>query len=785
MNRSGSRHGRQDFRALFGEEARGRLTRLGQLLLDLEGNADDPQLVVAVFREVHTLKGAAAVVGFEDVSRAAHALEEVLDDVRNGRTRVDPNTVDHLLGAIDSLRSLTEGALAGQDQSAEATRLAESLHEWRSQRLGTAASADESTEAQSDQPSDQPTDQPMKEPSGADQPDRTEGSAERAEPSATPPPQTPPRDDRVPAQLARVDPVWDEAAAAAAEAAAETLTMTVATPPVAEGLAAGSQLTPSGPSAPRPTGATASGVERQSTIMVPLERLDDLVRLVSESASAHLRVGRVLHERLGLQPAAVPEFNELSRLLNELQEQAMRARMVPLATITDQLHRAARDLARGLGKEVRFEVNGEDTELDRGVLHELADSLLHLVRNAVDHGVETPDEREAAGKPRQAVVRLHAMQLGSEVIIAVSDDGRGIDIEAVRRQAGRRNGEAADLSDEDVLQLIFRSGLSTARYVTDVSGRGIGLDVVQTSVEAARGRTDVRSEPGRGTEFRVVVPVTLAVQRCLVVAVGRQSFALPLHRVVLVQAADEQDEEAAAGRQVLRIDGVPVPLSDLATTLELTSPPPADGPVVVLSDLDHRHAFRVDRLIGQRDVVIKGLTTLVPRLGVVAGASVDADGAVLVVLDPPGLLERAKRGERRTLAQQQTSPLAAVARRSILVVDDALTVRELQRSILQRAGFDVNVASDGVEALSLLADHTVDLVLTDIDMPRMDGFELTESIRALTALANLPVVILSSRASDDDKRRGMEVGADAYIVKSAFDEHALLSVVQRLLGEAG
>jgi two-component system chemotaxis sensor kinase CheA len=781
MNRSGSRHGRQDFRALFGEEARGRLTRLGQLLLDLEGNADDPQLVVAVFREVHTLKGAAAVVGFEDVSRAAHALEEVLDDVRNGRTRVDPNTVDHLLGAIDSLRSLTEGALTGQDQSAEATRLAESLHEWRSQRLGTAASSEQPTEGQSDQPSDQP----RKEPSGADQSDRSQGSAERAEPSATPPPQTPPRDDRVPAQLARVDPVWDETAAAAAEAAAETLTMTVATPPAAEGLAAGSQLTPSGPSAPRPTGATASGVERQSTIMVPLERLDDLVRLVSESASAHLRVGRVLHERLGLQPAAVPEFNELSRLLNELQEQAMRARMVPLATITDQLHRAARDLARGLGKEVRFEVIGEDTELDRGVLHELADSLLHLVRNAVDHGVETPDEREAAGKPRQAVVRLHAMQLGSEVIIAVSDDGRGIDIEAVRRQAGRRNGEAADLSDEDVLQLIFRSGLSTARYVTDVSGRGIGLDVVQTSVEAARGRTDVRSEPGRGTEFRVVVPVTLAVQRCLVVAVGRQSFALPLHRVVLVQAADEQDEEAAAGRQVLRIDGVPVPLSDLATTLELTSPPPADGPIVVLSDLDHRHAFRVDRLIGQRDVVIKGLTTLVPRLGVVAGASVDADGAVLVVLDPPGLLERAKRGERRTLAQQQTSPLTAVARRSILVVDDALTVRELQRSILQRAGFDVDVASDGVEALSLLADHTVDLVLTDIDMPRMDGFELTESIRALTALANLPVVILSSRASDDDKRRGMEVGADAYIVKSAFDEHALLSVVQRLLGEAG
>jgi two-component system chemotaxis sensor kinase CheA len=516
--------------------------------------------------------------------------------------------------------------------------------------------------------------------------------------------------------------------------------------------------------------------------MVPLERLDDLIRLVSESASAHLRVGRVLAERLGVQPADVPEFNELSRLLNELQEQTMRARMVPLSTITDQLQRAARDLARTLGKELRFEVLGEDTELDRGVLHQLADSLLHLVRNAIDHGIEGPEEREQAGKDRRAQVRLHAMQLGSEIIIAISDDGRGIDLDAVRRQGGRRSSDGSDLPDDEVLQLIFRPGLSTARYITDVSGRGFGLDVVRTSVEAARGRVDVRSERGRGTEFRVVVPVTLAVQRCLVVAVGKQLFALPLHRVVLVHAADEQAEDRAEGRRVLRIDGLPVPLSHLAAALDLAGEPVADGPVVVLTDLDHRHAFRVDRLIGQRDVVIKGLSGLVPRLSVVAGASVDVDGSILVVLDPPGLLERAKRADRRTLPQVPSEP-AATTQRRVLVVDDALTVRELQRSILQRAGFEVRVAADGVEALSLLADHPVDLVLTDLDMPRMDGFALTESIRALSGLANLPVVILSSRASDDDKRRGMEVGADAYIVKSAFDEHALLSVVHRLLGE--
>ncbi len=461
----------------------------------------------------------------------------------------------------------------------------------------------------------------------------------------------------------------------------------------------------------------------------------------------------------------------------------MRARMVPVSTITDPLHRAVRDLARSLGKRVRWEARGEDTELDRGVLQHLADPLLHLVRNAVDHGVETPAERVAAGKDEEATVRLHAMQLGSEVIITVSDDGRGIDGARVREQA-RLRGDGASGTD-DPLTLIFRSGLSTAATVSEVSGRGVGLDVVRTNLETVRGRVEVHSDAGQGSEFRLVVPITLAVLPCLLVAVAGNRYAIPMHSVALAQGHDDTNEAHAEGRALIWVGRAPVPVSDLHATLELDGVPEPQGPIVVVSGITRRHAFRVDALLGQRDVVVKGLGRLVPRLDVVAGASVEPDGSILVVLDAAALIDKA-RGDRAevtpALLHGDEAPVAAARRRSILVVDDALTVRELQRSIFERAGFEVRVASDGIEALARLAEAPADLVLTDVEMPRMDGFALTESIRAHPKLANLPVLVLTSRASEADRQRGLDVGADGYIVKSAFDEASLLESVDRVLG---
>jgi two-component system chemotaxis sensor kinase CheA len=692
--------GLADVQALFAQEAEGRLATLGQLLLRLESSGQDDELIRSVFREIHTLKGSAAVAGLGEVSRVAHELEEIVEELRSGARTATPELIDTLLQGTDRLGAGIAGALGG--------------------------------------------------------------------PGAAPSPPSGPAATALPAVRA---PSPIPAAALPAAGAAP--------PGAGPGVAGGVALVPppvrSGRSGPNTGTGDVGGV-----VLVPAERLDELTRMVGESASAHLRVGRMLKDTYGLDPASSPEYNELSRSLNGLQDRVMRTRMVPVATITDKLQRAVRDLARSQGKQIRWDARGTDTELDRGVLNQLSDALLHLVRNAVDHGIEPPADREAAGKPAEATLRLHAMQLGSEVIIAVTDDGRGIDLDRVRERAARQGVETDGLSEQELLELTFRSGLSTTTFVTDVSGRGVGLDVVRTGVEAARGRVEVRSRAGLGTEFRVVVPITLAVLRCLLVEAGGQQFALPFHRVVLSRDSRAGGRLSAEGRPAVWVDERPVPVSPLAETLGLDPGRTADGPIVVLADTARRHAFRIDRLVGQRDVVLKGLSRLLPHLPSVAGASIEPDGSVLLVLDPPGLIERALQAGRTGPSAPASHAAARPGR--ILVVDDALTVRELQRSILERAGFEVRVATDGRDALARLAEEPADLVLTDIEMPNLDGFGLTEAIRADPGLANVPVLILTSRASDADRQRGLDAGADGYIVKSGFDQGSLISAVQRLLG---
>lgn len=672
----------EHIRALFAQEAEGRLASLDKLLLELEHAPEDAGLIQAVFRDVHTLKGSSAVAGLEAVSRAAHELEESIDELRSGTRSVTADVIDTLFAGVDHLA----GVIAGRSpESAQHT-------------------------------ADHPRRPPVADTAAPDEP------------------------------VAVVQP---------------------SQPPVAEMVASAPQ--------PRPVEAAGSGV-----VMVSMERLDELVELLGEAAAAHLKVGRMLKDRFGLDPASAAEFNELSRSLNVLQDRVMRTRMVPVSTIIGGLHRAVRDIARSQGKDIRWHMDGEDTELDRGVLHQLADSLLHLVRNAADHGIETAEERTGRKSP-QGNITVQAHQLGSEVILAVSDDGRGIDLDRVRERATRLGIDTTELSDDETLQLIFRSGLSTSTFVTDVSGRGVGLDVVHTNVEAARGRIEVRSVFGAGAEFRIVVPITLAVLRCLVVDAGGRRFALPFHRVVLTQAHETSREIRAEGRSVVWVDDQPVTVSTLAQTLDLPDGGPGSGPIVVLTDSTRFHAFQVDRLVGQRDVALKGLSRLLPHLPAVAGATIEPDGSIFAVLDPPGLIQRARQHRRAPVPPLPTGP-AEQRRQRILVVDDALTVRELQRSILERAGFQVRLAIDGRQALSKLAEEPADLVLTDVEMPNMDGFALTAAIRAAPSLTNIPILILSSRSSDEDRQRGLDAGADGYIRKSGFDESGLLAAVHRLLG---
>jgi two-component system chemotaxis sensor kinase CheA len=594
------------FRAMFAEEAEGRLATLSELLLELERNGEDQELLSSVFREAHTLKGAAAVVGLADVLRVAHAMEEVLEGLRRGDPAT-PAAVDALLGAVDGMREMVPAVLAGEDRTGHADRLVAALHD--------------------------PT------------------------PALEPPPDPEPAPGPPPGPASAPAP---------------------------------------GPAQPAPRR------ERRETVRLRVERLDELVRLVGEASAAALRVGRVVTDQLGVEPAGVPELHDLSRILESLQERTLQARMVPFGTIAEPLRRTARDLARSLGKAVELELRGQETELDRGVLEQVADPMLHLVRNAIDHGIELPEARLAAGKPRYGTVRVHAAQLGSEVVVTVADDGQGIDLARVRQQAGEAGDALDGVGDDEAIYAIFRSGLSTAATVSEVSGRGVGLDVVRASLASVRGRVEVHSEPGTGSEFRLSVPITLAVLPCLLVEAAGRRFGVPMHSVVSAEAAG-WSEDHVEGQVVIRVRDTILPVSDLAATLGVTAgqggAPASDSPAVVVASMTRRHAFRVDALLGQRNVVVKDLGRLLPRLALLAGASLEPDGSILLVLDVSGLVDRARWARSGGAGRPAPSPTPAVPApagpASVLVVDDTAVVRELERSILEEAGYRVRTAAAG------------------------------------------------------------------------------------------
>ncbi|MEA2496559.1 MAG: two-component system, chemotaxis family, sensor kinase CheA, partial [Thermoleophilaceae bacterium] len=541
-----------EFRQLFQQEAEGRLTRLGESAMALESGGD-PELIQELFRDAHSIKGAAAMVGFGEVARVAHKLEDILDQLRSGKRSPEPALVDVVLHAVDDLRELVALLMPGDEAlAAEAATKADAAE------AALAAFAG----------SDVPQSASMPTPSRIAAPELVPAPA-----SASASPAAPPRPGSTP-------------------------------------------------------GTPAPGSD--DAIAVPVDRLDELVRLVNESSAALLRVGRFIEERLGEDDAqSIAEFRELTRVLSALQERTMRARMVSVGTIAAPLRRAVRDAARQTLKQVRWEIAGEQTQLDRHVLERLRDPLMHLVRNSVDHGIEAPELRVERGKGGEGMVRLTASQVGSDVALVVSDDGGGIDLDKLRAKEGN-----PELTDEEAIELIFRPGTSTADEITDLSGRGVGLDVVRDALAAVRGRIEVKTALGAGTEFHIRVPMTLAALHSLLVGAGDGRFALPLQSVVTVLHPD------GSSNGTVKLGDENVPVASLSETLGL-GPQDNRGPAVVLEGAGGLYAFRVERLLGQRAVVVKELGDIVPRLDLVAGAAIEPDGSVMLVLDAPAVVERA------------------------------------------------------------------------------------------------------------------------------------------------
>ena len=464
-----------------------------------------------------------------------------------------------------------------------------------------------------------------------------------------------------------------------------------------------------------------------------------------------------------------------------------RARMFPVATLFEPFPRMARDLARDHGREVAVLVDDGGTEVDRAVLEQVKDPLTHLLRNCIDHGIEPPEARVAAGKPRAGTVSMTARQRGDTLVVEVADDGAGIDPAKVRAAAVSKGllaaGAAAELSDREAIALVFRSGFSTSPVVTDLSGRGVGLDVVREQVERLHGSVEVSSTLHGGTTFTLSLPLSVSTMHCLLLEAGGQTFALPVAGVERIVRVAADEVQRAEGREAVRIDGRPVVLAPLARVLGLDAPRSGDDhakrPVIVLGTPDRRVGLVVDRLVRTQELVVKSLPEPLVRVRHLAGATILGSGRVAMILASTDLITSVERAEGAAPRAADAAPEAAPA--TILVAEDSITTRTLEKSILEGAGYRVRVAGDGLEAWSLLESDGCDLLLTDVEMPRMDGFELTTRVRADKRLRDLPVVLVTSRDSREDRERGIRAGADAYVVKGAFDQERLLDTVRRLV----
>lgn len=469
-----------------------------------------------------------------------------------------------------------------------------------------------------------------------------------------------------------------------------------------------------------------------------------------------------------------------------LQDDVRMMRLVPINTLLRPMERIVRDLARELGKQVELQIIGGDLEMDRAVLDELKDPLMHLLRNALDHGIEIPEDRKANGKNTLGRLTLRAQGKGSHILLSVEDDGAGINADWIADIAQHKKlvsaAELEAMGQEEKLDLIFRPGFSSKEIITNISGRGVGLDVVAANLRKLRGSVQIETKQGKGTTFKLRLPLTLASDHGLLVRAGGDVYAIPTSSVDRVLTISAQEIVEVEASQAILLNGRAIPLRDLASVLEMQSQKMTIRDklhIVVISKGWEAIAFLVEEVLGERDMVIKPLKPPLVSVRNVIGGTLTGNGEVIMVLNPSSLVDSALSARSNWLKAEQTLEEKKVAR--ILVVDDSITSRTLEKNILENMGYAVTVAVDGQKGWEALQQQAFDLVVTDVEMPLMNGFELTEKIKQSEQFMHIPVVVVTSLAKDSDRRRGIEVGADAYIVKGQFETKALLDVIEQLL----
>ncbi|MGH7413696.1 MAG: hybrid sensor histidine kinase/response regulator, partial [Candidatus Rokuibacteriota bacterium] len=521
------------------------------------------------------------------------------------------------------------------------------------------------------------------------------------------------------------------------------------------------------------------------------DRYDDVSILARSVTEMSADVTEVRSQHVTLLRSIREDSVQLQRLTAALRKEVARARLVPIGRLFTRVAQQVREAARATGKVVTLTVSGESAEVDNGVIEQIADPLLHLIQNAVGHGIEPAGERESRGKTAQGHVTLSASQEGGFIVVQVEDDGRGIDADLLRRRAVERGllpaAEAATLPDLEVLNLIFVPGFSTASEVTQTSGRGVGLDVVRTNVSRLNGEIHVATEPGRMTRFVLKLPLTVAIADALMVRCGPETLAFPLSAVSVMRSVAPHEILTAGGRETMRLDDQVIDLVRLDHVLDLAASPPVTRlPVVVMRGGGRPFGVVVDELLGKEEIVIKSLGPLLDGTGPFSGATISGEGRVILLLDATLLREAA--GRRSTAArasrERPARPIDIVdGRPRVMLVDDSVSIRKFVGQMLEKAGFHVVTAVDGQDALQQLLDVTVDVVVTDLEMPRLNGYALIEDLRRRTATREVPVVVMTTRAGGKHASLARRLGARHYVTKPV-DEQSFVRLVESVVARA-
>lgn len=756
------------------------IEQLDQNLVELESNPDDLELLNSIFRVAHTIKGSSSFLNFDVLTGLTHHMEDVLNKARHGDLKLTPEVMDVVLESIDLMKSLLHAirdngndTSVGIDITDICRRLDIISNGESTTHVVAAEEIDESPVPSeednvdysklSDQEVEDEIERLLKMRKEEDRKRREGNSAPKAAPVATPSFESlkDNGDNDSDDEASRVEPVSRRGG---------------------------------GDNANTAPAKKESASSMEQTIRVEVKRLDHLMNLIGELVLGKNRLLKIyddVEERYEGEKF-LEELNQvvssISLVTTDLQIAVMKTRMLPIAKVFNKFPRMVRDLSRELGKQIELEISGEETELDKSIVEEIGDPLVHIIRNSCDHGIEDAATRRANGKPETGLIQLKAYNEGNHIVIEITDDGKGLDADLLRTKAIEKGmiteREADAMSDKEAFALIFKPSLSTAKVVTNVSGRGVGMDVVKTNIEKLNGIIDVDSELGRGTVIKLKIPLTLAIIQALLVGAQEEYYAIPLASVLETVRIPLDEIYTIEGKNVLRLrDEVLslVRLSDIFGVKQVYEGGEHTY-VVVIGLAESKLGVVVDTLVGQEEIVIKSLGDYLQGIEGIAGATIRGDGRVTLIVDVAALMNLAKgitvdiRASAEAVVKTKTVPSDYI----VLAVDDSAMDRNIMKKSMEPIGVKVLEASNGQEALNMLksAEYSIDAVLIDIEMPRMDGYTLAGEIRKYSKYKNLPLIAVTSRTSKSDRLRGVESGMSEYITKPYSPEY-LESVVRK------